>query len=856
MGKKSKAKKRRRLQHRTSLEAPLLEVDASGKRSRVADSDESASSDGETYNDNTAVSKYEVTVALLRYFGAHMHEYHTKRNKPLKRAIFPLIQAQQRDKAGEFDAAEPYPDISSEGCTGDLIPTNRLPSEGELDVVISTLTELKDDMGSFFSSNLSACRKALVPFIVDYESKNGPLPASTLGINARASQCFDRRDWMSLLSELRCMEIYGYLPPLGALQRWVRGCDDISPPAMANLISYQIMRLSKLCRNTSEPVECKQPMSCIIGEWGRHLMDRCSVIMEHAPVLVLDNGHDKGARYGANPDNAVILARALAEGSIKEICSRVHDAPDPYTPSTSGPGSMDSGKLVAIATVGHQPQSLIDESASKNRNIQQYNYYTNCAANKPYFVVQCIPGSERRPPSGDDLYVYATAPGTIKFDDVTGCESSVRISSSSRKKGGEVGQAEGDGRGVVHENNSLGYLNKQQQQQKVQLKLSRVDVPGVDGAFVLRNVLTPTECAQLIASAESLGYVSDAVEGIDALVWIADDSLLGPIFDRVKALLPQAVMNSVGLSNASSTAALQSSIATGAGKGRGRAGDCESSAAPSRQNIHSYPNPVQDRHEQHQRVAVLAGLNPRLRFFRYKSHALYHPHIDGSWKAGGFDEEGVYREELNTALCSRYTFLIYLNEGFKGGGTTFYGVEDESDPRCCCIFNNSLCTGRVPSEAKYCGSGGGGGGNCSTSNSDHGTNDGADGTVSDDNKSRSSASVSSCRRCTHKITVRSVQPQQGSVLCFPHGRAAGALVHEGSAVLADLRAAQQGSQTSTPVVHTGALGVGKQVNTDQQQLQGPQQYDDNDNNAAGLAFVAEGGPAKYVIRTDILFRLP
>ena len=118
----------------------------------------------------------------------------------------------------------------------------------------------------------------------------------------------------------------------------------------------------------------------------------------------------------------------------------------------------------------------------------------------------------------------------------------------------------------------------------------RQDVPFVNGAFVLSGVLTPGECQQLIHTAECMGFGPDhptakaAPTGIDTCEWLADDSVLGPIFDRVKTHLPQQLAG---------------------GK-------------------------------------AVAGINARWRMFRYGEGAVYRPHIDGSWPGSGLNSAGKY----------------------------------------------------------------------------------------------------------------------------------------------------------------------------------------------------------------------
>ncbi|MEZ5428397.1 MAG: 2OG-Fe(II) oxygenase [Pyrinomonadaceae bacterium] len=62
----------------------------------------------------------------------------------------------------------------------------------------------------------------------------------------------------------------------------------------------------------------------------------------------------------------------------------------------------------------------------------------------------------------------------------------------------------------------------------------------------------------------------------------------------------------------------------------------------------------------YQRVAV--GLNERLRFYRYDPGQQFRTHFDGSFRRP-------------TGEQSHVTFMIYLNEDFEGGETTFLNPE-------------------------------------------------------------------------------------------------------------------------------------------------------------------------------------
>lgn len=144
-------------------------------------------------------------------------------------------------------------------------------------------------------------------------------------------------------------------------------------------------------------------------------------------------------------------------------------------------------------------------------------------------------------------------------------------------------------------------------------------VTPIPGATLLTNVFLPHECQRLIQTAEKMGYSPDhPVEskeptGIDTCEWLAvKDSEL--LFQRVMPHLPSTIQEE-----------------------------------------------------------AVTGINARWRLFRYGTDAVYRPHIDGSWPASAL-ENGKYVSD--DSHRSRLTFLVYLNDGFEGGGTTFYLPKD------------------------------------------------------------------------------------------------------------------------------------------------------------------------------------
>ena len=154
--------------------------------------------------------------------------------------------------------------------------------------------------------------------------------------------------------------------------------------------------------------------------------------------------------------------------------------------------------------------------------------------------------------------------------------------------------------------------------------VTRHDHPSVPGCFLLSNVLSHEDCRTILRHLEAVGYLpdrplSDSKDSVLAhnVYWLADTSFMSQLWDRVKDLLPQSVDG---------------------GK--------------------------------------LVGVNARFRCYRYVPGAVYRPHIDGAWPGSGLDEEGNYVYDMNAgktpAVWSRLTFLVYLNDDFEKGWTTFF----------------------------------------------------------------------------------------------------------------------------------------------------------------------------------------
>ncbi|KZT41951.1 hypothetical protein SISSUDRAFT_1069674 [Sistotremastrum suecicum HHB10207 ss-3] len=208
----------------------------------------------------------------------------------------------------------------------------------------------------------------------------------------------------------------------------------------------------------------------------------------------------------------------------------------------------------------------------------------------------------------------------------------------------------------------------------------RYDVQGVPGAFVITDVFDKCECESLVSAAEKVGLEPDEPISASALslssllahnfIWLADPTFLSILFARVKPHLPPVIQG-----------------------------------------------------------GQVKGINARFRLYRYRKGALYRPHIDGAWPSSSstvVDGQPTYVYDSDPTLYSRLTFLIYLNDNFDGGCTTFFLPSFQS--------LQSVSTGV---------SGGG------------------------------------------MIEARPVKPLQGAVCVFPHGSAQGSLLHEGSGVDGD-----------------------------------------------------------------------
>ncbi|KAL2861874.1 hypothetical protein BJX68DRAFT_273939 [Aspergillus pseudodeflectus] len=148
--------------------------------------------------------------------------------------------------------------------------------------------------------------------------------------------------------------------------------------------------------------------------------------------------------------------------------------------------------------------------------------------------------------------------------------------------------------------------------------------PAVPGLGLAMNVLSATECKAIIAAGESVTFQPDAPLREDGDVsilahnfyWIIDTAFHDTLWRRISPYVPRSV--------------------------NGR---------------------------------LVRGINRRFRVYRYVPGAEYRCHIDGAWPPSGISPEGKYIYDASppeNRQSSMYTFLLYLNDEFEGGETTFF----------------------------------------------------------------------------------------------------------------------------------------------------------------------------------------
>ncbi|KAI0404631.1 prolyl 4-hydroxylase [Xylaria palmicola] len=150
--------------------------------------------------------------------------------------------------------------------------------------------------------------------------------------------------------------------------------------------------------------------------------------------------------------------------------------------------------------------------------------------------------------------------------------------------------------------------------------------PTVPGLSLMKDVLTHQECMSIVATMESIGFLPDCPLRDDGsassilahnVYWVVDQAFHDALWKRVSPYIPSQV---------------------GGRKAR--------------------------------------GINRRFRVYRYVPGAEYRCHFDGGWPPSGVDPKtGAYVYDASPASAkqsSLFTFLVYLNDEFDGGETTFF----------------------------------------------------------------------------------------------------------------------------------------------------------------------------------------
>ncbi|KAI0436137.1 prolyl 4-hydroxylase [Xylaria telfairii] len=150
--------------------------------------------------------------------------------------------------------------------------------------------------------------------------------------------------------------------------------------------------------------------------------------------------------------------------------------------------------------------------------------------------------------------------------------------------------------------------------------------PTMPGLSLMKDVLTRQECMSIVAAMESIGFLPDCPLRDDGsassvlahnVYWIVDQAFHDALWKRVSPHIPSHV---------------------GGRKAQ--------------------------------------GINRRFRVYRYVPGAEYRCHFDGGWPPSGVDPKtGAYiydASPTDAKQSSLFTFLVYLNDEFEGGETTFF----------------------------------------------------------------------------------------------------------------------------------------------------------------------------------------
>jgi len=511
--------------------------------------------DSHTHKKSNGNVKLNIAKSVFDMLSQRLDMYMDARMKPLRRALYPIVQFQQ----GHFFE----PNCLDMAVPSDVV-ANQVLSPENIGVAIQLVTHYAAHPDEYLSAEKKHLRKAVHPLVlfhtrqtrankkagsqsnVELTTDGQPIASfvDETSLTSRISGYFRTRQWSKVLDGLQKMYVDdNEVPKLGSVQRWVREC-DVSAEEHGNAESYASSTRNSTSTDAQEVFDIKQ----------------ISLQLLYAVMKVMVHKLDK-----------TVAAPAVDATQGVKCPLDINDSSNPaecvYLPEFTLPDPEASRKVftpaIAKLVLAEDLQSGIFRPLGAVPVLGPLEDFKARIG-----VISHVPGPLRRPPVPHDLNIYTTTPHTIAFE-----SEDVRTVAASRH-----------------------------------------DVPGVPGAFVLRNALSVAECCQLILAAEHMQYAPDTVDGIEGVVWLGDETIMDPIFERLRHLMPQTLST----------------------------------------------------HE-------LRGVNARLRLFRYSPGAVYRPHIDGAWPGSGVLPSGEYTDDaFNGTQHTKLTFLVYLSDGFTGGATTFF----------------------------------------------------------------------------------------------------------------------------------------------------------------------------------------
>ena len=422
---------------------------------------------------------------------------------------------------------------------------------------------------------------------------------------------------------LQAMRESGVTPKLGAVQRWVRDCmneDDFAGLASERAVRLldAIVRLQMLTWHWeagvgAEAVKNVEGEAASTEKVEGEEPSTGAVYLMHCAPSVRSDGGDHGLIDWYSPFGGV-----ERRANIPQDPREISHLGEPCKMQVEG----EEGVRGDEAYVGH--------FGTRSRETRVRKIITESIRKEAYRLVHYESGADRRPRNHYDLKIYSLPTEEQFFEKEEGQESSENNSTTISVEGSgcemdstSSSTAAAEVPVSVSLPLSLTFATPPSFPQK------RVDVPMVPGAFMVTDVLSPSECDMIIALAEGSpeGYVPDEpltsaapppgfAPRAAAFVFLSE-TITRKLYGRTEPFLPPTITQ----------------------KGE---------------------------------VHTLAGLNTRLRFYRYQPGNIYRPHVDGAWPGSGLSQDGKYVYDIYGDRWSHLTFLVYLNDDFAGGETTFY----------------------------------------------------------------------------------------------------------------------------------------------------------------------------------------